>query len=291
MTIDIKQLKYFIAVAEQKHVGRAAKVLNLTQPPLSRQISLLENELGALLFVRHPKGVSLTPAGEQFYNDTKRILASISDARRNVQDIVQGKAGKLSIGFMMHAAYNIVPRLTKKYIERYPDVSLHLQEVIPTELLKRVQAGEFDAAIMLKSQYNIGLNTLKLCEERLCLAVPSSHSLARANEVQGQMLADESFIATPWDVVPELREALRIYGNQFGFEPRVILETQLQQTIINMVAEDLGIALVPEPVKKFQIPSVTYRDLPGAPTVEYVIIWRQDSLNPALTNLIECIRE
>lgn len=290
MNVDIKQLKYFVAVAETGNIGQAAKWLHLTQPPLSRQISLLENELSTPLFIRHPKGVTLTPAGVSFYKDSKQILASLSDAYKNVQNIVQGKAGQLSIGFMMHAAYNIIPQLTKKYLAQYPDIALHLQEVIPTELVQLIQAAKFDAAIMWKTECDTSLNVLKLREEKLCLAVPSTHPLAKSDTVSGAALAQESFIATPLSVAPELRNALQSYARQFNFEPKVILETQLQQTIVNMVSEELGIALVPEPLKKIQIPNVTFRDLPNAPTVEYVIVWRKDSLNPALLNLIERIK-
>ncbi len=287
MNINIKQLKYFVAIAEAGNIGQAAKLLHLTQPPLSRQISLLENELSTPLFLRHPKGVTLTPAGERFYKDAKQILASMSDAYNNVQNIIQGKAGQLSIGFMMHAAYNIIPQLTKKYLAQYPDVALHLQEVIPTELIQLIKSAKFDAAVMLKTECDASLSSLKLKEEKLCLAVPTSHSLATTDIISGALLSQESFIATPMNVAPQLRNALESYASQFNFEPKVILETQLQQTIVNMVSEELGIALVPEPLKKVQIPNVTFRDLPDAPSVEYVIVWRKDSLNPALTRLIE----
>lgn len=290
MNIDIKQLKYFVTVAETGNIGKAAKQLHLTQPPLSRQISLLENQLSAQLFLRHPKGVTLTPAGERFYKDAKQILASMLDAYNNVQNIVKGKAGQLSIGFMMHAAYNIIPQLTKKYLTLYPDIALHLQEVIPTELTKLIKSAKFDAAIMLKIECDESLNSLKLKSEKLCLAVPTTHRLATTENISGALLSQESFIATPMNVAPQLRNALDNYASQFNFEPKVILETQLQQTIVNMVSEELGIALVPEPLKKVQIPNVTFRDLPDAPSVEYVIVWRKDSLNPALSRLIESIK-
>ncbi|EGQ9325591.1 LysR family transcriptional regulator [Vibrio cholerae] len=290
MNIDIKQLKYFVAVAEAGNIGQAAKSLHLTQPPLSRQIGLLENELSTPLFLRHPKGVTLTPAGERFYKDAKQILASMSDAYNNVQNIIQGKAGELSIGFMMHAAYNIIPQLTKKYLAQYPDVALHLQEVIPTELIKLIKSAKFDAAVMLKTECDASLNSLKLKEEKLCLAVPTAHPLATTDIISGALLSQESFIATPMSVAPQLRNALDDYASKFNFEPKVILETQLQQTIVNMVSEELGIALVPEPLKKVQIPNVTFRDLPDAPSVEYVIVWRKDSLNPALMRLIENLK-
>lgn len=289
--IDIKQLHYFVTVADLEHVGRAAEMLNMTQPPLSRQILLLEQALGAALFVRHPKGVSLTSAGESFYKDAQRLLASLDQACQNVRDVAQGKTGKLLIGFMMHAAYSIVPKLTKNFMAAYPEVTLRLQEVIPSELMKRVQSGEFDAAIMLQpldAQQGIGL--IKLCESKLCLALPKGHSLAKKEDLSGNDLVHESFIATPFSVAPELRGALTGYGHQYGFEPKVILETQLQQSIINLVAEGLGLALIPEILTKVQFPGVAFRPLRNAPSVEYVMIWREDSLNPALPRLIETVK-
>lgn len=261
----------------------------MTQPPLSRQIHLLEEALGASLFVRHPKGVSLTPAGECFYKDAQHLLSSLSQACQNVRDVAQGKAGKLSIGFMMHAAYSIIPKLTKKFMTAYPDVALHLQEVIPSELMKRVQAGEFDAAVMLHPQQIQGVGLIKLCESALCLALPLDHPLTQKSKLSGDDVALEPFIATPHNVAPELRGALQSYAHQYGFEPKVILETQLQQSIINLVAEGLGLALIPEILTKVQFPGVAFRPLQNAPSVEYVMIWRQDSLNPVLSRLVESV--
>lgn len=285
---DIKQLQYFIAVAEQLHIGRAAEILFITQPPLTRQIQLLEQALGVALLVRHAKGVSLTAAGQRFYEDAQKIVAALGEACRNAQNIAQGRAGALSVGFMMHAAYHIVPKLTKTFITRYPDVVLQLQEVIPSELIKRVQSGEFDAVIMLRPQHISGLVVHTLCEEPLRLALSASHPLANSAIESGQQLANEAFIATPMAIAPELRQALQHYGAKFGFNPKVILETQLQQTIVSLVAEGLGVALVPAPVSKMQLPQLLFKDIPAAPRVEYVLVWREDSLNPALTSLVEC---
>lgn len=148
---------------------------------------------------------------------------------------------------------------------QYPDVALHLQEVIPTELIKLIKSAKFDAAVMLKTECDASLDSLKLKEEKLCLAVSTTHPLAITDIVSGALLSQESFIATPMNVAPQLRNALDSYASQFNFEPKVILETQLQQTIVNMVSEELGIALVPEPLKKVQVPNVTFRDLPDAP--------------------------
>ncbi len=285
--IDIRQLNYFVTVAETQHVGKAAELLHLSQPPLSRQISLLEQELGVALFIRHPKGVSLTAAGEQFYQDAKGLLAGLAQACRNAQHVAEGKSGSLAIGFMMHAAYNVVPGLTKAFMQQYPQVSLRLQEVIPADLLKRVQKGDFDAAIMLKPGPVTGIEQLNIGQEKLALVVPLTHPLATAKNIRAKDLDQQPLIATPKEVAPELRGAVDEYCIQAGFTPRVVLETQLQQSIVSFVAEELGIALVPEAVKKASPANVVFRDIPKAPRVDYVLVWRSDNSNPALARLIE----
>ncbi len=287
MMTDIRQLKYFIAVAETSHVGRAAELLNMSQPPLSRQIALLEQALNAQLFIRHPKGVALTPAGEQFLIDAKGVVAALDQACRNASQVAQGKAGELGVGFMMHTVYNIVPALTKAFMTQYPDIKLRLQEVVPSELIAQVQKGDVDAAIMLNPGPSKKLNHLRIREEAFCLAVPENHPLANRKIVEADDLENQPLIATPQRVAPILRDAVENYCARAGFAADVILETQLQQTIISLVAEGLGIAMVPEAMKNANVNGVVYRPLRNAPVVEYVILWREDNINPALQRFLE----
>ncbi len=282
-----RQLHYFVVVADTQHVGKAADLLHITQPPLSRQIALLEKSLGVALFKRHPKGVSLSPAGRQFYEDAKRIIRSTEQAGVNAKLVSEGKLGSLNIGFMMHAAYNIVPGITRKFMQDFPKVSLRLQEVIPSQLVSSVQKGEFDGAIMLKPRVPAGIAALDICTEKLCLAVHIGHPLSKETRVTAAMLSSFPFIATPFNVAPALREAIEEYCRGADFVPDVILETQLQQTIVTLVAEDLGIALVPEPVQKLQHENVIFIPLVDAPVVEYAMIWRDDNENPALKAFVE----
>ena len=286
----LKHLHNFIVVAETEHVGRAAERLHLTQPPLSRQMALLEEDLGVSLFVRHPKGVSLTSAGQQFYDDAKRILNHVEQARHNARQVAAGKQGKLSIGFMMHAAYNIVPSLAKAFMSSNPLVSLKLQEVIPSELATTIQQGQLDGAITLKTPLPNGVNSVHLCSEKLCLAIPKGHELESRTSITADMLAACGLITVPMDVAPELRRAIDGYCNQAGFQPRIVLETQLQQTIISLVAEDLGIALVPVPVQKLMHENVVFKSITNSPSVDYVFIWRDDNLNPALPAFLKTTR-
>ena len=282
MMVHFRQLHYFIVTAETGHIGRAAVKLNMTQPPLSRQLALLEQEVGTPLFSRHPKGVSLTAAGSQYYEDARHILRSVDQAAERARSVAAGKQGAVSIGFMMHAAYNIVPPLTRAFMHQHPNVSMSMREMIPGNLLNEVTEGNVDAAITLKQELADSLSMLHLCSEKLCLAVPVEHELANASLVSASMLRNTGLIATPFDVAPTLRKAIENYCESAGFRADIVLETQLQQTIISLVNEGLGTALVPDPVRKLRPEGVRFLPLDNPPSVEYVLIWRTDNPNPAL---------
>lgn len=194
--IDIKPLRYFVTLAETRHFGRAAARLNLSQPPLSRQLAALEASLGATLLERSPRSVTLTAAGERFYVDAKAILAALDQAARNAQAAASGDAGKLSVGFTMCAAYSVVPRYARAFGDAWPDVALSLREVVSNDLAAQVLAGHIDAAIMFPGTSNNGLAMRTIVSEPLCVAwvarAPGTQLLgAEANEFGGESLRPE----------------------------------------------------------------------------------------------------
>ncbi len=280
--IDIRQMRYFVVLAETLHFGRAAERLHLSQPPLSRQIALLEKELGVRLLERHSRHATLTYAGRRFLEDSKAVLASFDQACRNAQLAERGELGELSIGFMMHAAYTVVPSLVRRYVARYPQVHIELREVVPGSLAGAVLSGRFDAGILFNPGFIRGLEIRPIHREQLCLAVSSSHPLATRASVRAKDLESEPLIAAPVEVAPLLREAIVKYCSTGGFEPTIRFETELQQTIVSLVAENLGVALVPQSMRKLGIAGVTFRDLTKPPTVTHVIAWQPGNLNPAL---------
>lgn len=288
---DFKQLRYFIALAECLNFGKAAQSLNMTQPPLSRQISSLEEMLGAKLFERHHHGVSLTDAGKAFLADTRALIGSYETACRNVRQIAQGKKGQISLGFMMHAAYSTLPELTKRVVTDYPDLTLTLQEVTPANLVDAVLNGQYDVGLVFNPGPVQFLNSLKLRSEKLCLAVSSNHRLATKEKITATELRNEPLIATPHSVAPVLREIIDLFMRQHQVQPYYRLETQLQQTIVSLVAEGLGIALVPESVKKLQYSGIKYLEVEQSPTIEQVLIWHIDNNNPALFSLMNIARK
>jgi len=275
-------MRYFVTLAETLHFGRAAERLHLTQPPLSRQIAALEESLGVKLLERDTRHVALTHAGQRYLEDAKAILTSVEQAGRNARLAESGRIGELKIGFMMHAAFTILPRLTKRFISAHPQVKLHLMEVIPSSIPDDILGGRFDAGILFPPGNIKGLAFRVIHTERLCLAVPENHPLAKRSRITPKAVGSEPLIAAPEDVSPTLRGAILRWFRSGSIDPTFRLETQLQQTILSLVAEGLGVALVPESMKKLGVTGVTFRPLEHAPEIEHGLAWKPGNLNPTL---------
>lgn len=279
---DIRQMRYFVVLAETLHFGRAAERLHLTQPPLSRQIAALEKSLGVKLIERHTRHAKLTAAGTSFLKDAKAVLASFDQACDNARFADMGGIGELKIGFMMHAAFTIVPKLTKRFLSKHPKVKIHLREAIPSALPDDILSGRLDAGILFPPGKIRGLEFRVIHREELCLALPAGHPLAGRKTITPRILENEPLIATPPEVSPNLRDTILQWFHSQEIEPTIRLETQLQQTIVSLVAEGLGIALVPESMKKLGLGGVEFRRLKEAPQIEHGIAWRPGNLNPSL---------
>jgi DNA-binding transcriptional LysR family regulator len=285
--IDIKPLRYFVMLAETRHFGRAAARLNLSQPPLSRQLAALEASLGVTLIERSPRSVTLTAAGERFYADAKAILASVEQAVSNAQAAASGEAGKLAIGFTMCAAYNVVPGYARAFGAAYPEVALSLREVVSNDLAAQVVAGHIDAAIMFPHVPGKGLATRTILREPLCVALSRGHPRARARRLRIAQLAGEPFVLASEEVAPTLRATILEHCRSGDFEPDIRFEVQLQQTVLSLVDEGVGVALVPASMRKAQLAGVVFKPLVDAPLVEQVLAWSPANRNPCLGRFLE----
>lgn len=283
---DLRQMRSFVTLAETLHFGRAAELLHLSQPPLSRQIAALEKSLGVQLLERHTRQTRLTYAGQRFLEDARAALAAFDQACENARRAQSGELGELKVGFMMHAAFTVVPALTRRFLEAYPNVKLHLREAVPSALPDDILGGRLDAGIMFFPGRIKGLECRVIHQERLCLAVPVGHRLASRARVQVRDLQGEGLIAASEAVSPALREAILGWFRPAGSPPFIRLETQLQQTIVSLVAEEVGVALVPESLQKLGVAKVVFRPLVNAPQIETVIAWQPGNLNPSLGLLL-----
>ena len=285
--IDVKPLRYFIRLAEMRHFGRAAASLNLSQPPLSRQLAALEMSLGVQLIERKPRNVTLTAAGERFYVDAKTILASIEQAGKNAQAAARGDLGELVVGFTMCAAYSVVPGYARRFAASHPNVSLGLREVVSNDLASQVLAGQIDAAIMFPSTSTAALATRTVVTEPLCVALFEGHPLARsATALSVAELAEAPFIMASASVSHTLRETIVGHCQAAGFEPRIRYEVLLQQTVLSLVDEGVGVALVPVSMRKAKLGRVVFRELRDAPMIDQVLVWSASNANPCLAQFL-----
>ncbi len=284
--LDIRPLRYFVAVAQQLHFGRAAAQLHISQPPLSRQIAALEAELGAALFERNAHKVALTPAGAQLYQEAQHILHGLERLPGNVLAAASGQAGSLSVGFTMCAAYSVIPRMARRFAAAYPKVALKLREVVSNDLAAQLLDGRIDVAVMLPSGPVAGLRQQAVFVEPLCVALPAGHPAARSRGFRLVELAGSPFVAATAEASPVLRSTIEEQCAAAGFAPDVRMEVQLQQTVLSLVAEGVGVALVPDSMRKMQVEGVRFRKLPGARTIEQVMAWAEHVRNPCVRNLL-----
>ncbi|TCS05314.1 LysR family transcriptional regulator [Rhizobium sp. BK418] len=280
-------MRYFVALAETLHFGHAAARMNMSQPPFSRQISAIEKRLGVRLVERNSRSVALTPAGQHFLADCRAVLERFDAACRDVQLVASGMKGELKFGFMMHAAHSVVPALVRLYSQARPDVRLILEERIPTDIEEMLTEGKLDAAVTFGGGPAPHLRTLLLARDRLCLIVPAGHPLAKAEGIGPQALAGEKLIAAPATVAPTLRSAIATYCAAGDVIPHFAFEPRLQHTIIRLVQEGLGVALIPQSLCSDLAERVVARAIEDAPEFDVVLCASRTARSPAVPELFE----
>lgn len=288
--MDTRHMRYFVALAETLHFGQAAARMNMSQPPFSRQIAAIEKTLGVRLFERNSRNVVLTSAGKHFLTDCRAVLAGFEAACRDVQLVASGAKGELKLGFTMYAAQTIVPKLVRLLSDAAPDLRLVLEERLPTDIDELLVEGRLDAAVTLGNPTAPHLQTRFLARDRLRLIVHADHSLASAEQLGPQALASERLIAAPASVVPTLRSAIGAYYAASGIVPHFSLEPRLQHTIIRLVGEGLGVALIPETLCNDLGEAVVSRPLIDPPEFDIVLCAPVASRNPAVGRLFDLVK-
>lgn len=286
--IDLRQLRCFKVLGETLHFGQAAALLHISQPPLSRHIAALEKNLGVQLLARNSRSVRLTPAGRRFHAQAAALLAALDRAVHDAQATARGERGQLRLGFTMLAAWNVLPALLKAYGEVRPEVDVALAETVPRDIAAALAGGDSDLGITFPGRLPAGLCYRPLHSEPLCAVLPAGHRLAEFAAVPVGELAGESFVTFPQATAPALHEVVTACCRAHGFAPSVRLETDLQQTIVNLVAAGLGVSLVPDSMRRMQLPGAVFRPLAASPRVELGLAWRADNDNPCLAGFLAC---
>jgi len=291
--MEMRQLRYFVAVAEELHFGRAAERVNICQPPLSQQIKNLEEELGAQLFNRKSKKISLTDAGAAFLEDAKEILKRVDSAAERVRGLARGVVGWISLGLVLPAMDTFLPDAIRVFRSKNPLVEIQLLEMGTAAQLAALRAGHIHVGVMRLFQHDTrGLIVERIVEEPYILAVPSGHRLASLDAIPLGALDGEPLIFFPRHSHPALYDRIIACFSVAGCTPMIVQEATSKFTSIALVAAGLGMALVPASTRKQSRPGVTYRPITGSlPMVELSLVWREDAESAALRNLIATVRK
>ncbi|WP_194723329.1 LysR substrate-binding domain-containing protein [Noviherbaspirillum malthae] len=295
MNIELRQLRYFVAVAEENHFGRAAARLHMTQPPLSQTIQALEAALGTDLFERTRRSVALTPAGEALLPEARRILqqtAALPDLARRA---ASGESGMLSLCFVSTADYSVLPPLLREFRERHPQVHIDLREATTDVQLEDLMQGRIDAGLLippLHDKARLELDYLAVFSEPLVLAAPQGlKALHGRKTIRLQEVGDMPLIIFPRRIAPAFHDAILGCFRDAGLTPRIGQEAIQMQTIVGLVSAGMGIALVPQSVSNLKRPGVEYYPLSSkAVSIETGLAWRRDNRSPVLRTFLELLR-
>jgi DNA-binding transcriptional LysR family regulator len=282
--MELRHLRYFVAVAESLNFGRAARRLAISQPPLSRQIRTLEEELGTTLFVRTRRTVALTAAGSALLPDARRLLREADALKDGAHRLAAGEAGTVAVGFISVAAYNILPALVPEFRKRHPGLKLALQEGVTDALLPALAQGEIDVGMILPPVADSRLIYRPLVHDRLMVALPAR---SRRRFPHGPLalaaLAEEPFILFPRKVGPSLYDLIVGCCQRAGFLPRIDQEAIQMQTIVSLVAAGMGVSIVPASLKHLRRTGVEYRPLKDkTPPVEIGLAWSGSDESPSV---------
>src|SRR6266536_81806 len=234
--MELRHLRYFLAVADELHFGRAAVRLHIAQPPLSRQVRQLEDELGFDLFVRTPRRVRLTDAGRAFRDEARSILARVAEAAAAARRVAQGEAGALAVGFVASATYALLPRLYRRFRERHPDIALALTEMSTAEQVEALRAGQIQVGLARPPVGDDTLAVEPLADEPLVAALPARHRLAASGPVALRALAREPFVLFPRQPRPGWIDVVQAACAAAGFRPAVAQEALELSTAVTLVA-------------------------------------------------------
>ncbi|MGY4544313.1 LysR substrate-binding domain-containing protein [Pseudarthrobacter sp. NBSH8] len=286
--MEIRQLNYFIAVAEERHFGRAAKRLHMAQPPLSQQIRQLEEQLGVRLLNRTTRRVELTAAGQALLDRGRQIVNAVGTLRADVYQVGQGASGVLRVGFSGSATYGVMPPIVRRAKQVLPGLSLNLHgEMLTPAMEAGLRDGTLDAALLRPPIASQDIEYRIVTREALIVALPSFSALALDRPVAVHELQDQEFISYPPESV--LYRTTAGLCREAGFQPRITQVISETSTMLSFVAAGSGVAILPASVRALQLEGVVYRDIEQAPEVELAVAWRREDRSSLLQSFLDVV--
>jgi DNA-binding transcriptional LysR family regulator len=290
--MDLRQLRYFVAVAEERHFGRAAQRLHMSQPPLSMQIKALERELGIELLERSSRRVALTDAGRAFLERSRTILGAVEEAREVARGAEQGTRGRFEVGFISSASLSLLPPSIRLFRERFGGVELELKELTSAQQVDALYEGEIKVGLVRLPMRAPGIRFEPVFEERLVVAVPSGHVLEKLDRVSLEAIVDLPLIFFTRQLIPGFHAQIVELFQRVGAFPKVAQHAVHLQTIVGLVASGVGIAILPASAERASREGVVYRalDVPDA-TSWMGLAWVEGDESKLVKNFIATVRE
>ena len=293
--MELRHLRYFLALAEELHFGRAAQRLGLSQPPLTVAIQQLEAEVGAPLFTRNNRGVQLTAAGRAFLPAAQTVLERAARALEEARDVAGGGVGSLRIGFAGTMLYRGLPRMLQSFQAENPRLKLVLRELSSSEQLQDLEHERLDIGFVHTTQVPPGLSQILVSSQPFVACVPQTHALARRRSVPLHALSDHPFALVSQAVSPDYHSRILALCGASGFTPETVHELHHWLSVVSLVGQGLAVALVPAGLQQTGMAGAAFVPLKGAqhgwPRYETHCLWKTERDQPALGLFLSTVRQ
>lgn len=289
--MELRQLKYFISVAEELHFGRAAESLHLSQPALSKQIQALEDSIDIQLFERSKHWVRLTPAGQKFLETARRILREVEEGIKVTRQVAEGQSGRVRVGFTEATLFSLAPTILRTYREQYPQVDLTITSGGTEDQVEALRTHQIDVGFVYLPIRDPSLMVYPLYEETYVAALSHTHPLAKESQIPLQALVDQPLIGYPRATAPVLYADFIKCCEQADFMPNIVQEAALAQTRLALAAAGVGIAFVLADVQNLSVKGVVYRPISGNfPKLKLAFAWRQTESSAAVCAFLKLLK-
>ncbi|WP_408007390.1 LysR family transcriptional regulator [Pseudalkalibacillus sp. A8] len=290
--MELRHLKYFTMIAEELHFGRAAKKLNISQPPLSQQLKQLENELQVKLFHRTNRSVELTEAGKLFLEKVYNIFNYLDYACEETRSIDRGEIGELTLGYSGSAVFDLLPTIIHSCNQHFPSLTLDLKQLTTSEQIKALEERKIQVGLLVPPIESPNLITETIREEKLVVCLPKNHLLAQGRtQIDARELAMENFIMPPKQEGHGYYDAIKNIFEDASFTPNIVQTAKEQHTMVSLVAAGIGIVIVPEYTQFIKLDDVVYLPFNKHYPKITAMTWHKENKQPVVNRFIRVVQE